>query len=117
MTKHILVTGGNSGIGFALCKLLVRDHSCHVYLGSRDLARGNAALKTILDEVPAERCDKIEVVQIDVGSNESCVAAAHGLKVTFLSLFHTHCFTAKLPVFLCQIYSVSQPKVLLVLGA
>ena len=52
MSKHILVTGGNSGIGLALCKLLIKDHSCYVYLGSRDAARGAAAMKTIIEEVP-----------------------------------------------------------------
>ena len=38
--KNILVTGGNSGIGLALCKLLVTGHGCHVYMGSRDVGRG-----------------------------------------------------------------------------
>ena len=52
MTKHILVTGGNSGIGLALCKLLIKDHSCYVYLGSRDAGRGTAAMKSILEEFP-----------------------------------------------------------------
>ena len=33
--KHVLVTGGNTGIGFALCRQLAADHGCHVYLGSR----------------------------------------------------------------------------------
>ena len=67
MSKPIFVTGGNSGIGLALCKLLVRDHSCHVYLGSRDTSKGAAALKTILDVVP-DKIDEIEMVQIDVGN-------------------------------------------------
>merc|ERR1711963_688804 len=75
MSKHILVTGGNSGIGLALCKLLIKDHSCYVYLGSRDAARGAAAMKTIIEEVP-DKANQIEVVQIDVGSDESCNAAA-----------------------------------------
>jgi len=86
MTKHILVTGGNSGIGLALCKLLVRDHSCHVYLGSRDAGRGNAALKTILDEVPG-KSDMIEMVQIDVGNDDSCTTAAQGLKAKGITLY------------------------------
>ena len=41
-TKHILVTGASSGIGLALCKLLVRDHDCYVFLGSRNLQKGIA---------------------------------------------------------------------------
>ena len=79
MSKHILVTGGNSGIGLALCKLLIKNHSCYVYLGSRDVSKGEAALKIILEEVP-DKSDKIEVIQIDVGDDQSCKSAAKILK-------------------------------------
>ena len=75
MSKHILVTGGNSGIGLALCKLLIKNHSCYVYLGSRDVSKGEAALKIIFEEVP-DKSDKIEVIQIDVGDDQSCKSAA-----------------------------------------
>ena len=80
MAKHILVTGGNSGIGLALCKLLIKDHGCYVYLGSRDPTRGANALKTILEEVP-DKYNQIEVVQIDVGDEKSCATAAKTLEV------------------------------------
>jgi len=33
-------TGGNSGIGLALCKLLATEHGCYVYLGSRSAEKG-----------------------------------------------------------------------------
>ena len=52
MSKHVLVTGASSGIGLALCKLLIRDHSCYVYLGSRNVPKGEAALKTIIGKCP-----------------------------------------------------------------
>ena len=81
MAKHILVTGGNSGIGLALCKLLIKDHGCYVYLGSRDPTRGANALKTILEEVP-DKYNQIEVVQIDVGDDQSCATAAKTLEVS-----------------------------------
>ena len=84
MAKHILVTGGNSGIGLALCKLLIKDHGCYVYLGSRDLTRGANALKTILEEVP-DKHNQIEVVQIDVGDDQSCATAAKTLGVSTYS--------------------------------
>jgi NAD(P)-dependent dehydrogenase (short-subunit alcohol dehydrogenase family) len=33
--KRVLVTGGNAGIGLALCRQLCVDHGCHVIMGSR----------------------------------------------------------------------------------
>jgi len=84
--KHILVTGGNSGIGLALCKLLIKDHSCHVYLGSRDTEKGTAALKTIIEEAP-DKVGQIEVVEIDVGNDASCNAAAELLRVKGVKLY------------------------------
>ena len=47
MKKSILVTGGNAGIGFALCRQLCVDHGCKVYMGSRNRERGEKALKEI----------------------------------------------------------------------
>jgi len=86
MAKHILVTGGNSGIGLALCKLLIKDHGCYVYLGSRDPTRGANALKTILEEVP-DKYNQIEVVQIDVGDDQSCATAAKTLEDKGVKLY------------------------------
>ena len=46
-TKHVFVTGGNAGIGQACCKLLATEHGCQVYMGSRSVEKGKAALSTI----------------------------------------------------------------------
>ena len=86
MARHVLVTGGNAGIGLALCKLLIKDHGCYVYLGSRDAGRGATAMKSIINEVP-DKADMIEVVQVDVGSDESCKAAAEVLKAKDVKLY------------------------------
>ena len=86
MLKHILVTGGTSGIGLALCKLLIRDHGCYVYLGSIDQTNGATALKKILQEVP-DKWNQIEVVQIDVLDDQSCVSAAKTLKDKGVKLY------------------------------
>jgi NAD(P)-dependent dehydrogenase (short-subunit alcohol dehydrogenase family) len=77
--KHIVVTGGNAGIGKALCMQLAGDFNCHVYMGSRSLERGAAAVKDIETKVPA-CAGKIEVVQIDTCSNDSIVASAAAVK-------------------------------------
>ena len=57
----MLVTGGNAGIGKALCKQLAAEFNCYVYMGSRNLERGENAVKEIVAEA-AECQGKIEVV-------------------------------------------------------
>lgn len=74
--RRVVVTGGNAGIGLALCKQLLVDDACHVYLCSRSLERGQAAVDTILQDVPDGCADRLELVQMDVASDESVAAAA-----------------------------------------
>ena len=74
------MTGGNAGIGFALCKQLTYDHGCHVYMGSRSLEKGTAAVKSIMDGLPASCKGKCEVVQLDTSSDESVISAAAVVK-------------------------------------
>ena len=44
----VFVTGGNSGIGAAICKQLVLDKGCFVFLGSRSTEKGQSAIQEIL---------------------------------------------------------------------
>ena len=80
MSQHILVTGGNAGIGLALCKQLTYDYGCHVYLCSRSLEKGTAAVKSIMDGKPASCKGQCEVVQLDTSSDESVVSAVADVK-------------------------------------
>ena len=73
--RRIVVTGANSGIGLALTKQLVKDHGCHVYLGSRDIIKGQRAV----DEVKKTAGDSVELLNIDVSKDESVQAAAESL--------------------------------------
>lgn len=74
--KRVLVTGANKGIGKAVCQLLLEKHpDVHVILGSRDIGRGELALKDLKAAVPG--CEgRLEVVQIDTSSDESVKKAA-----------------------------------------
>lgn len=54
--KRILVTGANKGIGIEIVRKLLSDHGeTFVLLGSRDPARGNAALENLILENPEWR--------------------------------------------------------------
>ena len=72
--KTILVTGGNSGIGLALCTQLV-EAGHRVFLGSRNEARGMAAIHSI----GHPNCS---LVVIDVTSQASVDAAARQVRET-----------------------------------
>ena len=77
--KHVLITGGNGGIGYAMCKLLARDHGCYVYMGSRSLERGEAAAAELIQAEPAIE-GKVTVVQVDVTDAASIAACAEAMK-------------------------------------
>eukprot|EP00961_Rhodomonas_salina_P189713 2559650-Rhodomonas_salina.1 len=72
--KRIMVTGGNKGVGFGICKVLL-DRGVFVLLGSRDAARGEEAVKNLLSE-NKEFEGRIQMLQIDVGEEESVKKAA-----------------------------------------
>ena len=61
--KNVVVTGGNSGLGFETVKALA-DNGAHVVLASRSIANGEAAREKIKATVPHA---DIEIMQIDLG--------------------------------------------------
>ncbi len=46
-----IVTGGNRGIGFEICRQLARRGDLRVILASRDAAKGEAALKSLKNQI------------------------------------------------------------------
>eukprot|EP00565_Helicotheca_tamesis_P004433 CAMPEP_0185723374 /NCGR_PEP_ID=MMETSP1171-20130828/237_1 /TAXON_ID=374046 /ORGANISM="Helicotheca tamensis, Strain CCMP826" /LENGTH=279 /DNA_ID=CAMNT_0028391067 /DNA_START=16 /DNA_END=855 /DNA_ORIENTATION=+ len=85
-TKNILVTGGNAGIGYALCRQLVTEHDCKVYMGSRSAERGQKSVDAIKEAHP-EVSDRLELLVIDVSNNESVATAASEMKNKGVSLY------------------------------
>lgn len=77
-SRAILVTGGNSGIGLALCAQLLVNHNARVFMGTRDVSKGAAALKEL--DLPSEAASRCTVVQLDITSVASVAAAAAAVK-------------------------------------
>ena len=84
--KRILVTGGNKGIGKAICQRLLTEWSdTIVYLGSRDIERGRAAIQDIVDQLGADKCqDRLQLMVLDTSSDDSVKKAAAKLEGTTL---------------------------------
>jgi NAD(P)-dependent dehydrogenase (short-subunit alcohol dehydrogenase family) len=68
--KSALVTGANKGIGLEVAKQLAQN-GFFVYIGSRSLERGLAAV----EKLKAEGLDNVEAIQLDVTDQESVDAA------------------------------------------
>ena len=84
LSKKVLVTGANKGIGKAICKkILETQPDVHVLLGSRDLQRGTVALENLkreLKSTDASAGDRISCIHLDVTSDESVSAAVLQVK-------------------------------------
>lgn len=68
--KSVLITGANRSIGLEIAKQLSRK-GLFVYLGSRDLEKGKAAVK----ELNENGFNNIQAIEIDVTNSDSILAA------------------------------------------
>lgn len=73
--NKVLVTGGNTGIGFAVCKQLAVDRKCHVFLTARTPAKGEAAVAEIQN-----LGGSVEFIPLDTSKDDSVQAAAETIK-------------------------------------
>ncbi|KAK3985244.1 hypothetical protein QBC44DRAFT_335512 [Cladorrhinum sp. PSN332] len=65
----VLVTGANKNIGFEIVRaLLLSTKPYHVYLGSRDLARGEQAVAQLKTECPST-ANSVSPIKLDVSSD------------------------------------------------
>ena len=75
--KVVLVTGGNRGIGLAICRRILEEASdTKVLLGSRDMQRGKNAVAHLIEELGASCDGRIEALEIDTSSDDSVTKAA-----------------------------------------
>ncbi|XP_019734350.1 3-keto-steroid reductase-like [Hippocampus comes] len=81
MEKVVIVTGANSGIGLALCERLLAEHiQVRLCLACRNMQRARAARSALLASHSEARVD---LLQLDVGSVQSVLAAARELKARY----------------------------------
>jgi NAD(P)-dependent dehydrogenase (short-subunit alcohol dehydrogenase family) len=67
----VLVTGGNTGIGYETVKALYASTTPHIVLmGSRSIERAEAAIKTLESDVPDSKSE-IALIQIDIEDDAS----------------------------------------------
>lgn len=81
IVNRILVTGGNKGIGLAICKKLLVDYpDVRVLLGCRDEKRGKSAIDNLSSELGYNVVkDRISSLVMDTSSDESVLKAAQEL--------------------------------------
>lgn len=68
--KTVLITGANKGIGFETARQLAQQ-GYHVYLGSRDLTKGQQAAQ----QLHAKGLAKVKAIELDVTNADSVQAA------------------------------------------
>lgn len=71
MKRTVLITGANKGIGFETAKQLIQQ-GYFVYLGCRDLEKGNEAVA----QLASEGLTDAQAIALDVTRNDSLLAAA-----------------------------------------
>lgn len=76
----VLVTGGNTGIGYETVKALLESpKSYHILLGSRSLPKAHTAIERLKTEIPG-LMNTVEALQVDLDSDESIEAAFETVK-------------------------------------
>jgi len=81
----VLVTGGNQGIGFALCQQLALEHDCHVLLSARSQQKGMDAVSKIESAIGTKAGCKgsVDFLKLDTSDDDSVASAAATFSETF----------------------------------
>ncbi|CAN0090024.1 unnamed protein product, partial [Ectocarpus fasciculatus] len=79
--SRFVVTGANKGIGLEIVKgLLENNKNAFVFLGSRDAARGQNAVQSLLEQNSESYSGRVEALQIDVSDASSVLQASETVR-------------------------------------
>ncbi|KAI6897403.1 hypothetical protein KC318_g10158 [Hortaea werneckii] len=79
----VLITGGNTGLGYEAVKALCQSSSTYeILLGSRSVEKGQEAASQIQNEVP-NTTSTISVIQVDISSDSSIEAATEHIQTKY----------------------------------
>ncbi|CAN0380551.1 unnamed protein product, partial [Ectocarpus sp. 13 AM-2016] len=83
---RFVVTGANKGIGLEIVKgLLETNKNAFVFLGSRDAARGQNAVQSLVEQNAESYSGRVEALQIDVSDASSVLQASETVRTRLQS--------------------------------
>ncbi|CBN79973.1 conserved unknown protein [Ectocarpus siliculosus] len=84
--SRFVVTGANKGIGLEIVKgLLETNKNAFVFLGSRDAARGQNAVQSLLEQNSESYSGRVEALEIDVSDASSVLQASETVRTRLQS--------------------------------
>ncbi|CAM9727827.1 unnamed protein product [Ectocarpus sp. 13 AM-2016] len=84
--SRFVVTGANKGIGLEIVKgLLETNKNAFVFLGSRDAARGQNAVQSLVEQNAESYSGRVEALQIDVSDASSVLQASETVRTRLQS--------------------------------
>lgn len=94
--KHVIITGGNSGVGLSIAhRLLSLDSSIVVCLACRNLTKADVARSGLLEQHPGSI---VEVLKLDTSDLNCVYEAANEVKQRYQRLDYIFCNAGILPV-------------------
>ena len=78
--RTVIITGANTGLGFAACELLIPLHVFKIILAVRSSQKGHDAVKTLRAQFPTSNV-RLQVEKLDMGSHKSCLEFTDRMKL------------------------------------